>query len=59
MRGPAGATGNGWSIDDALELYQIPAWGQGYFAINARGNLVVRPDTTAQHDRELALNHAH
>ena len=53
MRGPAGATGNGWSIDDALELYQIPAWGQGYFAVNASGNLVVRPDTTAQHEIDL------
>jgi arginine decarboxylase len=52
-RGPAGAKGNGWSIEDALDLYQIPAWGQGYFSINAAGHLVVRPDTTPQHEIDL------
>ena len=52
-RSPAGTTANGWSIEDALELYQIPAWGQGYFGINAAGHLVVRPDTTAQREIDL------
>src|SRR5690606_18453023 len=33
--------------------YQIPAWGQGYFGINAAGHLVVRPDTTPQHEIDL------
>ncbi len=50
-RSPNG--GNGWSVEDALDLYQIPAWGQGYFAINAGGHLVVRPDTTPQHEIDL------
>lgn len=45
---------NGWNIEDALDLYQIPAWGKGYFSINAAGHLVVRPDTT--HDREIDLH---
>jgi arginine decarboxylase len=44
---------NGWSTEDSLDLYQIPAWGKGYFSINAAGHLVVRPDTTP--DREIDL----
>jgi arginine decarboxylase len=44
----------GWDIEDALDLYQIPAWGKGYFSINAAGHMVVRPDTT--HDREIDLH---
>ncbi len=46
--------GNSWSIEDALDLYQIPAWGKGYFSINAAGHVVVRPDTTT--DREIDLH---
>jgi len=43
----------GWDIADALELYNVPAWGSGYFSINAAGNLVVRPDTTATQEIDL------
>ncbi len=42
-----------WSIDDSLELYQVGAWGKGYFSINAAGHVVVRPDT--QPGREIDL----
>src|SRR5690606_21306701 len=52
-RGAAGSNGNGWSIEDALHLYQILAWGQGYFGINAAGHLVVRPDTPARREIDL------
>jgi arginine decarboxylase len=45
---------NGWSTEDSLDLYQVPAWGKGYFSINAAGHIVVRPDTTA--DREIDLH---
>jgi len=45
--------GNGWSVADALELYNVPAWGSGYFSINAAGNVVVRPDTTATDEIDL------
>ena len=31
----------------------MPAWGKGYFSINAAGHVVVRPDTTP--DREIDL----
>ncbi len=50
---PATATAQGWSVEDALELYNVPAWGSGYFSINAAGHVVVRPDTTAAHEIDL------
>src|SRR5258706_9102633 len=43
----------GWDVADALELYNVPAWGSGYFTINEAGNVVVRPDTTAAHEIDL------
>ena len=39
--------GQPWGVEDSLELYNVPAWGSGYFSINAAGHVVVRPDTTA------------
>ena len=42
-----------WSVEDSLELYQIPAWGKGYFGVNPEGHLVVRPDTTAEREIDL------
>ncbi|MDO8501126.1 MAG: biosynthetic arginine decarboxylase [Gemmatimonadaceae bacterium] len=33
-----------WSIDSARTLYNIEGWGIGYFDINAKGHVVVRPD---------------
>jgi arginine decarboxylase len=32
-----------WSVDSARELYHIGRWGEGYFDINAAGNVVARP----------------
>jgi len=32
-----------WTIDDANDLYDIQAWGKGYFGINGAGHVVVRP----------------
>jgi arginine decarboxylase len=45
--------GQAWSVEDALELYNVPAWSSGYFSINAAGHVVVRPDTTAAHEIDL------
>ncbi len=47
-----------WSIQKAIELYNIEGWGQGYFSVNDRGNVVVRPrrDATVEIDL-LALVH--
>jgi arginine decarboxylase len=42
-----------WSLEDSLELYNVPAWGSGYFSINSLGHVVVRPDTTAAHEIDL------
>ncbi|MGH8207727.1 MAG: biosynthetic arginine decarboxylase, partial [Steroidobacteraceae bacterium] len=49
----AAGTTQGWSVEDALELYNVPAWGSGYFSINAAGHVVVRPDTTAAREIDL------
>jgi arginine decarboxylase len=43
-----------WSIDAARALYNIEGWGAGYFDINAKGHVVVRPDRDHP-DRELDL----
>lgn len=32
-----------WTIDEALELYNIREWGLNFFDINKKGNIVVRP----------------
>ncbi|MGH8314519.1 MAG: biosynthetic arginine decarboxylase [Steroidobacterales bacterium] len=34
----------GWNIEDSLELYQVRAWGKGYFGINDEGHVVVCPE---------------
>ena len=44
---PTGPPSNGpprWKTSDSEELYQVSAWGGGYFAIDERGRLEVRPD---------------
>ncbi len=47
------APGSGWTVEDALDLYQVPAWSKGYFSINAAGHVVVRPDTTPEREIDL------
>jgi arginine decarboxylase len=42
-----------WRVEDSVDLYNVNAWGKGYFSINAAGHVVVRPDTQA--DREIDL----
>lgn len=34
-----------WRIDDSIDLYNVNAWGKGYFSVNDAGHVVVRPDT--------------
>jgi arginine decarboxylase len=43
-----------WKVEDSAALYQVEAWGGGYFAVNAAGHVVVRPDQRA--DREIDLH---
>jgi arginine decarboxylase len=46
--------GKSWSIEESADLYQVEAWGKGYFAINTAGHVVVRPD--AEPGREIDLH---
>ncbi len=44
-----------WTIEKARALYNIEGWGAGFFDIDERGHVVVRPD--ADHpDRQLSLH---
>jgi arginine decarboxylase len=44
----------GWSIESSKSLYNVEGWGAGFFDVNERGHVVVRPD--ADHpDREIDL----
>jgi arginine decarboxylase len=42
-----------WKIEESLDLYQVEAWGKGYFSINSQGHLVVRPRMDAAHEIDL------
>ncbi|HEV3180638.1 MAG TPA: biosynthetic arginine decarboxylase [Steroidobacteraceae bacterium] len=42
-----------WRIEDSLDLYHVRAWGKGYFSVNERGHVVVRPDTTERNEIDL------
>jgi arginine decarboxylase len=42
-----------WRIEDSLDLYNVTAWGKGYFSINDAGHVVVRPDTTVEREIDL------
>jgi arginine decarboxylase len=33
----------GWTVRDSRELYGVANWGAGYFDVNERGHVVVRP----------------
>ena len=43
-----------WTIDAARTLYNIEGWGAGYFDVNDKGHVVVRPDKSHP-ERELDL----
>ena len=43
-----------WSISDSSSLYRVPAWGSPFFHINAKGNVVVRPE--GSFDGEISLH---
>ncbi len=33
-----------WTVQDSSELFNVNGWGQGFFSINAAGNVQVTPD---------------
>src|SRR5262245_5304141 len=43
-----------WTIEQSKALYNIDGWGAGYFDVNDRGHVVVRPDRDRP-DRALDL----
>lgn len=43
-----------WTIEDSRACYNIEGWGNGYFDINSKGHVVVRPDKD-ERGRELDL----
>jgi len=46
-------TARPWTVEDSAELYQVAAWGKGYFAVNGAGHVVVQPDTTPARQIDL------
>ena len=42
-----------WKIEQSLDLYQVEAWGKGYFSINEAGHVVVRPTMDAAREIDL------
>ena len=42
-----------WGSEASAELYDLNLWGNGYFAINDRGNVVVRPDKSLGREIEV------
>ncbi|MCW5570603.1 MAG: biosynthetic arginine decarboxylase [Steroidobacteraceae bacterium] len=42
-----------WGTEDSAELYQVDAWGKGYFGVNDAGHIVVRPDTSKAREIDL------
>ena len=48
------ASGSGWNAEKARTLYNIEGWGAGFFDIDQRGHVVVRPDKEHP-ERQLSL----
>ena len=42
-----------WTVLQSIQTYAINFWGEGYFSINSKGNVSVRPDSNL--DTELDL----
>ena len=43
----------GWTVDDSADLYNLRGWGKGFFDVNKKGHVVVRP--TKEPSREIDL----
>ena len=42
-----------WTVTDASELYDVPAWGKGYFSVGENGHLWVHPNKDLQRRIDL------
>lgn len=48
-----------WDIARSSQLYGVDLWGEGYFGINADGNLTVCPEKNGSPDRSSATINLH
>ena len=48
-----GALDAPWKPSDSADLYQMAAWGAGYFVAGRDGHVHVRPDTTSARELDL------
>src|SRR5580698_9820726 len=54
MNTPAKSLPNpAWKIAQSLDLYQVEAWGKGYFSINAEGHVVIQPSMDPAREIDL------
>src|SRR5476651_341153 len=42
-----------WKIAESLDLYQVEAWGKGYFSINTDGHVTIRPNQDTSREIDL------
>src|SRR5260370_21460542 len=42
-----------WKIEESMDLYQVEAWGKGYFSINDAGHVVIRPSMDSAREIDL------
>jgi arginine decarboxylase len=42
-----------WSIEQSKQLYAINQWGDGYFSINSKGHVCVKPQSTSTTEIDL------
>src|ERR1700722_65443 len=47
------ATNHTWKVAESLDLYQVEAWGKGYFSINAQGHVTIRPNQDPSREIDL------
>src|ERR1700689_793128 len=47
------APNHAWKVAESLDLYQVEAWGKGYFSMNADGHVVIRPNLDASREIDL------
>ena len=46
---------SGWTVSEAAETYDIARWGNGYFSVNASGNVAVHPTRSPERAVDLKL----
>lgn len=44
IKNATNGNGNSWTVEQALEHYNIENWGAGFFGVNDKGNMCVHPN---------------